>query len=186
VGGDLNLAGALHVSDAGGFAGGIFPLFAYGGALDLGALTLASAPTGYLYSIETNQPGLVELYALTPFMQWQLAQFGSLTNPAAAAEADSDGDGLDNASEYRAGTQPTNAASQLALRSVATAGTNLLLTWQTAGVRTNFVQMAVGSFSNFADASGPIVIGAAGDASTNFTIPPSSNGLPQFFRIRLP
>lgn len=184
--GSLQLGGTVHITDSGGFAGGIFTLFLYDGELDLGALSIASAPTGYVYSIETNSPGAVELYALTPFMQWQLAQFGSLTNPLAAAGADFDGDGFRNEDEFRAGTQPTNSASLLLVTSEAQAGTNLVLNWKTAGVRTNWLQVSVGSPTNFTDAAGPFVINAPGDASTNASLPLPTNSAPRFYRVRLP
>mgnify|MGYP000306631022 CR=1 FL=1 len=45
---------------------------------------------------------------------WESEHFGSPTG--AVAEADADGDGSSNASEYGAGTSPTNAADRLALR----------------------------------------------------------------------
>lgn len=46
---------------------------------------------------------------------WERAFFGENGGPAAAPEADWDGDGLSNAGEYTAGTDPTNAASVFAL-----------------------------------------------------------------------
>lgn len=186
VNGTLQLGGQITLSNSGGFAGGIFPLFTYGGDLDLATLTLASAPTGYIYSIETNTPGIVNLHALTPFMQWQLANFGSLTNPNALAAADHDGDGFSNESEYRAGTQPTNSASLLALVSGIQSGTNIVLNWKTAGIRTNYVQVSSGSFTNFTDASGPIVINGIGDATTNVNLPAPTNGSLHIYRIRVP
>jgi hypothetical protein len=60
------------------------------------------------------------------------------------------------------------------------------LNWKTAGVRTNFVQVAVGSLTNFADASGPIVINAAGDAVTNYAVASPTNSAPRYYRVRLP
>lgn len=51
---------------------------------------------------------------------WEQLQFGTLTN---SSGGDVDGDGFTNGDEYKAGTQPTNAVSRLAI-------TNL---WRTAG-----------------------------------------------------
>ena len=68
VNGDLNLTGQLNVTNAGGFGVGVYPLFICGGALNLGNLTLASAPAGFKYSFGTNSPGVVQLIVapLTP------------------------------------------------------------------------------------------------------------------------
>lgn len=186
VNGSLQIGGQIVVSNSGGFAGGIFPLFTHGGDLDLASLTIASAPTGYVYSIATNTPSVVELHALTPFMQWQLANFGSITSAQSLASADPDGDGLNNWSEFVAGTQPTNFASVLKLISGIQSGTNFVLNWKTAGVRTNIVQVSVGSPTNFSDASGPIVINATGDAMTNYTMTSATNPASRFYRVRLP
>jgi hypothetical protein len=46
---------------------------------------------------------------------WEVAYFGSTNAARGSASADFDGDGLSNLSEYRAGTNPTNAQSRLAI-----------------------------------------------------------------------
>ena len=45
--------------------------------------------------------------------EWKAQYFGSTTNPAAADNADPDGDGVPNWMEFLEGTDPTNAASKL-------------------------------------------------------------------------
>ncbi len=47
--------------------------------------------------------------------EWKIAFFGSATNPDAADLADPDGDGVPNALEYLAGTDPTSATSRVQL-----------------------------------------------------------------------
>jgi len=61
VNGALFLTGQLNVTNAGGFGVGAYPLFTCFGALTIGNLALASAPTGYNYSFNTNTPGIVKL-----------------------------------------------------------------------------------------------------------------------------
>ncbi len=61
VSGNLDLGGVVNISDIGGFGLGTFNLFTYGGALSLGALTVASAPSGYVCSVNTSTPGAVSL-----------------------------------------------------------------------------------------------------------------------------
>jgi hypothetical protein len=68
--------------------------------------------------------------------EWKIHFFGSTTNPAAADNADPDGDGMPNWMEFLAGTDPTNAASKLQMTgAVATVGkgkTQMQLNWTTA------------------------------------------------------
>jgi len=66
VNGDLRLSGALNITDAGGFGPGTYTLFNYGGALTSGGLSLASAPSGYDYTVSTNTPGQVNLIVTLP------------------------------------------------------------------------------------------------------------------------
>jgi len=61
VNGDLILTGQLSVTNAGGFGVAAYTLFTCGGALTFGNFTLAAAPAGYLYSFNTNTPGVVKL-----------------------------------------------------------------------------------------------------------------------------
>ena len=61
---------------------------------------------------------------------WEVAYFGSTNAPKGAATADFDGDGMSNLAEYRAGTNPTNALSRLALTSIARLpNSRYTLTW---------------------------------------------------------
>ncbi len=66
---------------------------------------------------------------------WRTNFFGSATttNDSSCAQCDPDGDGLNNAQEYRAGTEPTNVNSTLKLSGVAfqvVSGTNnFLVAW---------------------------------------------------------
>ena len=76
--------------------------------------------------------------------EWKLHFFGSTTNPAAADNADPDGDGLPNWMEFLAGTDPTSALSKLQLTgAVATVGksqTQMQLNWLSAPGRAYEVQ----------------------------------------------
>jgi autotransporter-associated beta strand protein len=66
VTGDLTLGGTLNVSAAPGFGPGTYTLFTYGGALSVGTLSLASAPAGYNYTLETSVQGQVNLLVAQP------------------------------------------------------------------------------------------------------------------------
>jgi hypothetical protein len=68
---------------------------------------------------DTNGDGLPDA--------WQIQFFGSISSPDARPEADPDGDGFDNLSEYVAGTNPTDQNSLLELDSVTLAGSSRVL-----------------------------------------------------------
>ncbi|KZK81986.1 Extracellular serine protease precursor [Pseudovibrio sp. Ad13] len=61
VGGDLTLDGSLNVTDAGGFDAGVYNLITYGGSLTDNGLAVGTAPTGFLYNVQTATAGQVNL-----------------------------------------------------------------------------------------------------------------------------
>jgi hypothetical protein len=128
---------------------------------------------------------------LTPFQSWQQLYFGCTLCSPAAGNADPDGDGLDNNAEFLAGTDPTSSASGLRIISTKTSGNDMVVTWTTAGGRTNIVQVNAGDGSgaytnDFTDLSGEIVIAGSGDQTTNYTDSGgATNGPSRFYRVRL-
>ncbi|MGA2221042.1 MAG: hypothetical protein ABSH21_04550, partial [Verrucomicrobiia bacterium] len=108
--------------------------------------------------------------------------------PQAAPDADPLGKGMSNTNQFLAGLNPTNSASALRIISASVTPSNyVVITWTTAGVRTNVVQGAVGNGSggysnNFSDISGGIIIPIVGDTITNYT---DQSGTNEYYRIRL-
>jgi hypothetical protein len=139
-------------------------------------------------SADSNE---AEALPLSAYQQWQVAYFGSTTNPLAAGGADPFGKGISNTNQFLLGLNPTNPASVFQVITLTSQGMNVVLTWKTAGVRTNAVQAAPGDASggyttNFADISGPIIITPSGDTTTNYTDSSSAtNGPARYYRIRL-
>ena len=192
VNGALNAAGFLNITNAGGFGVGNYVLFTCSAAtnLNFGNLTIASAPTGFVYTLDTNTPGQVILNVappLTPFQQWQINYFGSTNDVAADANSDPDGDGQNNQAEFLAGTTPTNSTSAFRILSTVPTGNDVLINWQTAGGRTNAVQVTGGDYNtNFTDVSDPIIIPGGGDMTTNYTDTGGATNNPsRYYRIRL-
>ena len=66
VTGDLTLGGTLNLSAAAGFGPGTYTLFNYQGALDVGTLTMGTAPAGYTYTFDTSSLGEVNLVVSLP------------------------------------------------------------------------------------------------------------------------
>jgi len=126
-----------------------------------------------------------------PFQCWQLQYFGCTNCPQAAASADPDGDAQNNLAEFLSGTDPTNSASALRVISAVRQGSDVLITWTTAGSHTNAVQSTIGDgnggyATNFTDISGPIIITGSGDTTTNYTdTGGATNGPSQYYRVRL-
>ncbi len=63
---------------------------------------------------------------------WETTYFGASDSAEGAAAADGDHDGLTNLDEYQAGTNPTNAASVLALTALVALPDGLRLAWSSA------------------------------------------------------
>ena len=102
-----------------------------------------------------------------------------------------DGDGMNNLAEFLAGTDTTNSASSLHIISVVPQGSDMLITWKTAGGYTNAVQATTGDVSggyatNFVDISDPIIIYGTGDATTNYLDSGGAANAPaRYYRVRL-
>ena len=127
----------------------------------------------------------------TTFEAWQLLHFGCTNCPQAAASADPDGDGQNNLAEFLSGTDPNNSVSGLHVTSVVPQGSDVVVTWATAGGQTNVVQVTAGDgnggySTNFTDLSGLIVITGSGDATTNYTdVGGATNAPSRYYRVRL-
>jgi hypothetical protein len=137
-------------------------------------------------STNSNEAGAVPLAA---YQQWQLLYFGCTNCVQAQGDADPSGKGISNTNQFLLGLNPANPASVFRITTVVAEGTNLMITWKTAGVRTNVVQARTGvsySTNEFADISGPIVINSSGDTVTNYTdIGGATNFPARYYRVRL-
>ncbi len=121
---------------------------------------------------ESTNSNEAEAVPLSAYQQWQMSYFGCTNCPQAQASADPLGKGISNTNQFLLGLDPVDPASVFRIISIALQGTNVVITWKTAGVRTNAVQASSGgnySTNGFADISGPIVINVSGDTTTNYT-----------------
>ncbi len=139
-------------------------------------------------SVDSNE---AEALPLSAYQQWQLAYFGSTTNALGAPNADPYGKGISNTNQFLVGLNPTNPASVFRILNVALQGNDAVITWATAGIRTNAVQASSGDASggyttDFADISGPIIITTNGDTTTNYTDSGGATNVPaRYYRVRL-
>jgi hypothetical protein len=122
---------------------------------------------------------------------WMWQYFGHPTGLAgdhSRAADDADGDGMSNLAEYLAGTNPTNAASNLRMLGAASSGNDVLLSWTVAGGRSYVVQAATGlsGASTFADISPEVAVPGSGESVTNYVdVGGLTNALRGFYRVRL-
>src|SRR5262249_15951737 len=121
---------------------------------------------------------------LTPFQQWQVAFFGSITNPAAAPDADPDHDGRPNSAEYLAGTDPTDPPSVLRINGVAQQDNDLLISWTTGVGGTNVLQegASLDGSGSFADLA---VVQTTNSVTKYLDVGAATNGTPRYYRVRL-
>lgn len=105
---------------------------------------------------------------------------GTTTNATSCATSDTDNDGLTVAQEYAVDTNPTNAASRLALLSVASPSNNVQLVWTGGTAATQVIEfradLATGSWVGLATNRPPTLI-----SNTWLRSDDGTNG---FFRLR--
>ena len=113
---------------------------------------------------------------------WLLQNFGT-TN--VNANADPDGDGMSNAQEYQAGTDPNNASDHLVITaaSFASGGTNAALTWNSVATRYYTIQKSSGLSSSVWTDSGLGIITSDGSSTLrSFT---DTNAPIRFYRVQV-
>jgi PKD repeat protein len=129
---------------------------------------------------------------LTAFQAWQSNYFGCTACPQAQPDADPLGKGMSNMNQFLAGLNPTNPASLFTVISTVSSGADIVITWKTAGVRTNAVQATSGdgnggyNTNGFTNISGSIILPVAGDTVTNYTdVGGATNSPSRYYRIQL-
>jgi hypothetical protein len=126
---------------------------------------------------------------LSAFQQWQMQYFHCIDCPQAQPGADPYGKGISNTNQFLVGLNPINPASVFRIINETPQGKNMVITWKTAGLRTNALQAVTGGgygTNGFADISGPIIINVSGDTVTNWTDSGgATNGPTRYYRIRL-
>jgi len=117
---------------------------------------------------------------------WRLRYFGSVNNLLSHANADADGDGVPNRSEFKAGTDPSDVASLLRLRAnradAADASAKPVLRWPTAPGKKYIIESAPSLGSDTWTPLAPDIQGTGHEVQ--FT-DHNAGGAPRFYRVRL-
>ena len=181
----LNLSWNLGDNTTTNTAGGA--IFSHSYAAGVYTVTLvASNAVGSSTVVSNNL-----IAVISAFQAWQLQYFACTNCPQAQPGADPYGKGISNTNQFLLGLNPTNPASVFQILSVAPSGSDMQITWATAGGITNVVQattgLADGSYStNFIDVSSLIIIQGSGDTTTNYLNTGAvTNFSTQYYRIRL-
>jgi hypothetical protein len=112
-------------------------------------------------------------------LDWELSYFGRTgIDPL----ADPDGDGMNNLAEYRAGTDPNDAASDLRFTEIRPVQNGVLLKWLSADYRAYALQRSAALSTPFMD----IQTAIQGTAPINIYVDTNAAGFgPFFYRLRI-
>jgi autotransporter-associated beta strand protein len=127
----------INLTALAGFAGsGSYTLITGATGISAGNFTVGSTPAGYVCTLSANNGALVATL-MTSAENWRQTNFGTTSNSGNAADsADPDADGMTNASEYMAGTDPQNPASALRVNSIATNANDVAMSFPSVAGKT--------------------------------------------------
>jgi hypothetical protein len=121
--------------------------------------------------------------AITPisetYEQWAARIFGS-GHPNAAAGADPDGDGMSNAGEYTAGTDPRSSASALRLLGINLSPNQATLGWQSIADKQYILEVASDINGPWTDVSST----RASNSTTELNVSRNPSDARHFYRVR--
>jgi len=126
--------------------------------------------------------GAYEFQSPSSILSYAWAQQFGLSTDGSSDSADVDGDGLNNWQEWIAGTNPTNAASVLAMGISSTNSSAPIVSWQSIAGKIYFIQRTVNLFDPSAFISIQSNLVGAADTTTYWD-GSATNGGPYFYRV---
>jgi len=116
---------------------------------------------------------------------WKL-QYGFNPFDPTVAAADPDGDGLSNLQEFLLGTDPLDSSSPFHVTGITPQGSDVLITWMTAGGLTNAVESETDLAGTWSNISGNVIITGSGVTTTNYLDAGAATNTPaNYYHIRL-
>ncbi len=146
---------------------------------------LNRAPDAFAYAIDVGMPLDSDGDGIPDW--WMIQYFGhpiGQANDLSLPQDDADGTGMSNLDKFLAGLNPTNPASLFRITAISPQGTNMLISWQAGGGRTNVVQAAAAVNGPYSNISGDVSLPGSGDVFTNY-LDTSTNQSTRFYRIKL-
>jgi hypothetical protein len=126
--------------------------------------------------------GAYEYQSPTSLLSYAWLQQYGLPTDGSADFTDPDGDGMNNWQEWRCGTDPTNALSALRLLLPIVAGTNVMVTWQSAAGVNYFLERSTNLTAPPAFVT--LAMGIQGQAGTTTFVDSNARGAgPFFYRV---
>ncbi len=93
---------------------------------------------------------------------------------------------MSNLQEFLLGTNPTDSSSPFHITGITLEGSDVRITWMTAGGLTNAVETAPNPGGSYSNISGNIIITGSAVTTTNYLDPGTVTNTPlQFYRIHL-
>ena len=127
----------INLTGLAGFSGsGSYTLITGATGISAGNFTVGSTPSGYVCTLSANSGALVAAL-MTSEENWRQTNFGTTSNTGDAADsADPDADGMTNAAEYAAGTDPKSSASVLRVSAIATNANEVAMSFPSVAGKT--------------------------------------------------
>jgi len=119
--------------------------------------------------------------ATETYEQWATRIFGNSGLPSASPGADPDHDGLTNAAEYAAGTDPLDPSSALRLLQIALTASQATIGWQSVPSKQYVLESATNVAGPWTDATSVL----ASTSSAQATVARTPADPPTFFRVRV-
>ena len=117
---------------------------------------------------------------------WEKIYFGHLTGTP--PEADPDGDGASNISEWLAGTDPSSAASCFHILDAVRTGNDIRVSWSTVGGHSYVLRFATNAINdpalNFLDLSPVIPVSGTSEGTTNYLHLGGATNSAGYYRVR--
>jgi len=153
----------INVNAIASFGSGTYTIMTATSGISAANFAVGSVPSGYVCTLGGTGTALT-VTVMTQLEAWRNANFGTTANSGNAADnADPDGDGMTNAQEYAAGTNPNSSASALKVSQIQPSGNDVVVSFPTVTGKTYRLEWS----STLVGASWtPVQTGIAGTGST--------------------